>query len=278
MPVLGMVIDLRKCVGCGTCAMACKLENNTRSREGSAGRPGQQTFNWADFFVENQGSFPHTKYSIKPTNCNHCAAPACVKACEEEAPPAVRGAMFKTDTGVVLVDYDRCDATLCGRRCQVRCPYSFEDATGKPLSVISYNFTAPHGEWNDTSRYMGAAAIANPAEAKAKSGGTARPYLNKYADVSEEGKKVATPVRRKDVVEKCTFCYQRIKGNPAGRPACVEACPPQARMFGDLTKDPLQGILGKGGAKALSPLKGRAEGAIWRVAPKVFYINNYSAR
>lgn len=278
MSVFGMIIDLRKCVGCGACAIACKLENNTRPRGGSAGKPGEQTFNWADFHVENQGSFPHTKYAIRPTNCNHCAAAACVKACDQEAPAAARGAMFQTGEGVVLVDYDRCDAALCGRRCQVRCPYSFEDAKGKPMSVISYNFEVPHGEWNDTSRFLGAAGLASPAEAKGKSGGSALPYLNKFGDTAEMGRKVATPVRKKDVVEKCTFCYQRIKGNPAGKPACVEECPAHARIFGDLTREPLQGILGKGGAKTLPPLKRAAEGAIWRVAPKVFYINNYSAR
>ena len=40
--------------------------------------------------------------------------------------------------------------------------------------------------------------------------------------------------RSKGVVEKCTFCIQRTRGNPGKYPACVEVCPVGARKFGNL--------------------------------------------
>ena len=53
------VITLQRCVGCGACAFACKAENTTRDRDEEDG----QSFNWADFVMKTEGTFPNTKHS-----------------------------------------------------------------------------------------------------------------------------------------------------------------------------------------------------------------------
>ena len=95
MARLGMVIDLQRCVGCGACAFACKAENNTRSRADG------QSFNWADFVMKTEGTFPDTTHWVMPVLCNHCTDAPCVKAC-----PVNPKAMFKTPEGITLTDND----------------------------------------------------------------------------------------------------------------------------------------------------------------------------
>jgi Fe-S-cluster-containing dehydrogenase component len=76
-------------------------------------------------------------------------------------------------------------------------------------------------------------------------------------------------VRREDVVEKCIFCAHRLAEGKL--PACVDACPAEARLFGDL-KDPASAP-----SKAL---KGRKSFRLKEKAgtkPNVHYIGSYSA-
>ncbi len=97
-----MLIDLDKCIGCHTCAVACWQENNV---------PLGTFWSWVK--VVETGTYPDSKVSSLPRMCNHCDNPACVTVCPVKA-------TYKRGDGVVLVDHDICIG--CGY-CVQACPY-----------------------------------------------------------------------------------------------------------------------------------------------------------
>ena len=77
------------------------------------------------------------------------------------------------------------------------------------------------------------------------------------------GARFLHPVTR--TAEKCTFCYHRIVDGKL--PACVEACPTQARVFGEIKKkaSPLVRFMRMNKIAVLKPAL--------NTEPKVFYAN-----
>ena len=254
MTQYAMVIDMRKCVGCGACALACKTENNTALRNNG------QTYNWADFLHETTGKFPDTKYKTTPVLCNHCSEAPCVEAC-----PVEPKAMFKTADGITMHNDERC---IGCRACQEACPYSMEevkrDGGYGEYSVISYNEEGEetHPFFKDSRELIPGCTSSGIDTARAVK--ATPPHRTLYDHPEYED------VRRSNIVEKCIFCDHRIKKNEL--PFCVEACPAAARIFGDAS-DPASEVavlLKKHKGAVLKPEEG--------TKPNVHYIKDYGVK
>ncbi len=128
----GFIVDTYKCVGCGFCVKACKLENEvpyeapvTRTwverylilKDGRmvadtplGGRDGFTSLEIQEEVVKPEDV---AKAFFVPKLCNQCENPPCVQVCPV-------GATYQTADGVVLVDRTWCIG--CGY-CIMACPY-----------------------------------------------------------------------------------------------------------------------------------------------------------
>ncbi len=190
----GMVIDQDRCIGCWTCAIACKSNNNeplgiwwnriltvaedpTGMDVAAAGALNPQATDGID---EPVGEYPNLSLAFMPVNCFHCENPPCTNVCPVQA-------TYKREDGIVMVDWGRC---IGCRYCMIACPYNMR----------VFNWSTPDQVPANTADYH----VGSPAK----------------------------PPRPRGVVEKCDFCYQRVDNGM--QPFCIEVCPARARVFGDL--------------------------------------------
>jgi MoCo/4Fe-4S cofactor protein with predicted Tat translocation signal len=215
-----MAIDLNACTGCGSCVVACNVENNIpvvgkeevrRRREMhwiridryySFNEDGKEVTKEKQ--IEKLENFDNISVVHQPMLCQHCDHAPCETVC-----PVL--ATVHSSDGLNQMAYNRCVGT---RYCANNCPYK----------VRRFNW---FNYWND-SRFDN--------------------YLNNEFTQLVLNPDVTT--RSRGVMEKCSMCIQRIqagklKAKIEKRPladgdikmACQEACSANAIIFGD-SNDP----------------------------------------
>jgi MoCo/4Fe-4S cofactor protein with predicted Tat translocation signal len=233
----GMSIDLNTCIGCNACVVACQAENNIpivgkeqvmRGREMhwiridryySTGDIDAEAFGGEGnkrLPADSDDPAAPVQVSLQPMTCVHCELAPCEVVCPVNA-------TVHDEEGLNVMAYNRCIGT---RYCANNCPYK----------VRRFNFF----DWNQRSLdnlYMGQFADYG------------MPELLKMAKNPE------VTVRMRGVMEKCTYCVQRVQNGKiqhkvkmaqAGRPgdvvvpdgtiktACEQTCPVDAIVFGNI--------------------------------------------
>lgn len=231
----GMTIDLSKCIGCTACIVACQSENNIPIVGKDQVRKGRlmQWIRMDRYFAMAEvgpNNAPTDDVDIAPTAeqleeaemvhqpvaCQQCESAPCETVCPVNA-------TVHTEDGLNAMAYNRCIGT---RYCANNCPY-----TARRFNWFDYN-KRPLDEL-----YWG------PLSTPEKTGVRESLQLQKNPNVT---------VRMRGVIEKCTYCVQRLEAAkilqkqkqrdsknfriPANsvKVACQQACPAEAIEFGDL--------------------------------------------
>ena len=264
----GMIVDLNSCTGCGTCTVACQTENNIPV-VGKEEVLNRREMHWIriDRYYSSQVESKITGEEADDSNIVELSEVAAAEnpevtfqpmmcqqcnnaPCETVCPVA---ATTHSSEGLNQMTYNRCIGT---RYCANNCPYK----------VRRFNWFKYH----DNAKFDKNTAMNN-----------------------DLGKMVLNPdvtVRARGVMEKCTFCVQRIQAGKleakkeGRRPvdgevqtACAKACPTDALVFGDM-KDPESKISKtlklKYNEKSVEATEDRAYHVLeeLRVMPNVWYL------
>lgn len=238
----GMVIDLSTCVGCSACVIACQSENNipivgrdqvARGREMQWMRIDRYYSTSTESPLSEEMAAADPQMVTQPMFCQHCEAAPCESVCPVNA-------TVHDEEGVNVMAYNRCIGT---RYCANNCPFK----------VRRFNFFDYNKRESDYGKAQDQHIV--------NMGNLYKGFLGVDRDKEPEWeiiKLVKNPdvsVRMRGVMEKCTFCIQRVEqakiarkvavGNsgdvavPDGtiRTACQEVCPAGAITFGN-TLDP----------------------------------------
>ncbi len=232
----GMSIDLNVCTGCSACVIACQAENNipvVGKLQVSHGR----IMHWLRIdryyatrkgYNQDRNDLPENPEIVhQPMPCQHCENAPCETVCPVNA-------TVHSEDGLNVMAYNRCVGT---RYCSNNCPFKV-----RRFNFFDYN-QRPVGK----RKVVGALNIYEEYFA---------PLTTKGApDTIKMQKNPNVTVRMRGVMEKCTFCVQRIEeakiaalARAGASPdtliprdsfttACAQACPNDAIVFGNI-KDP----------------------------------------
>ena len=225
----GMTVDLNLCNGCNACTIACQSENNIPIVGKDQVIIGRE-MHWLRMdryfapntdghgkFDEEEEDFENVQFMPQPVSCAQCEAAPCETVCPVNA-------TVHTEEGLNAMAYNRCIGT---RYCANNCPYkarrfNFFDYNKRPLDQL----------------YKG------PLSDEDKTGVAPSLKLQKNPNVT---------VRMRGVMEKCTYCVQRIQEakinqkrkakdsnevkvpDGAIKVACQSACSCDAIVFGDIS-------------------------------------------
>jgi molybdopterin-containing oxidoreductase family iron-sulfur binding subunit len=230
-----MSIDLNACTGCNACVVACQAENNIPVVGKDQVKRGRE-MHWIriDRYFKGHDENSPEAFVLSPVTCMHCENAACEQVCPVAA-------TTHDDQGLNVMVYNRCVGT---RYCSNNCPYK----------VRRFNYFDYHAR-GALREGPGILHVEPEYYTKPQAGADPLRQMQFNPEVT---------VRMRGIMEKCTYCVQRITSarihaknewvkaknlNPndpavqdmrvpiADRtvtPACAQACPSQAIVFGDL--------------------------------------------
>jgi len=213
----GLGVDLNKCIGCSACVIACQAENNV-AVIGKKEVKNKRIMHWMRIdryysTIDPDKAGPEDIYRLEPENPEVVHQPVMCQHCDNAPCENVCpvAATPHSKEGLNQMAYNRCIGT---RYCMNNCPYRvrrFNWYRYVTNDKFDYNFN------EELSRM-----VLNP-------------------DVT---------VRERGVVEKCSFCVQRIQEKKLDakkenrllkdgevQPACVQSCPTKALVFGDMNNN-----------------------------------------
>ena len=214
----GMTVDMNACTGCGACMVACQAENNipiVGKRQVIDGREMHWIRTDRYFASEGDTDVDEPEMVSQPMMCQHCENAPCETVCPVNA-------TVHSEDGLNVMAYNRCIGT---RYCANNCPFK----------VRRFNF------FDYNQRKLDKLRTWNLFNEK----GT--------EDTIKMSKNPNVTVRMRGVMEKCTFCVQRIQEAkiatkakardsadvriPADSftSACAQVCPTEAITFGDIS-------------------------------------------